>query len=78
MLIVGGPSKTLKLLTAMFVIMPTHYIKVELCDTIQIHLRSTTMEWQPLKKSMIHKRRVLAGCYVFKKLLKTTDLLVIG
>ena len=42
--------RTFKLLTALFFMMPTHYLKMEICDIKQIYLRSITKGWQPLKR----------------------------
>ena len=64
--------RTLKLLTALFVVMPTHYLEMEICDTIQMYLRSVPKGWQPLKKSTVH---LFALCLLFKVYVLSTHLL---
>ena len=44
---------TFKLLTALFVSMPAHYLYVKICDLILLCLRFTLTWWQPLNKSYV-------------------------
>lgn len=46
-----GTTWRLKKLQLLFVIMPAHYLLMEICDLIQINLRCTLKWCQPLKNS---------------------------
>ena len=61
----GRTSEYLKLLPALFAVMPTHDLKVEMYDMIQIYLRSNLKRYQPLKN--------IQKCFVLVVLGNTTS-----
>ena len=59
--------RTLKLLTALIVIMHTHYLEMEVCDMQQIYLKSILKGWQPLKNYRLYqtnKKRFPVGVLI--------------
>ena len=46
----------IKLLIALFVIMPAHSLYVEICDSIQINLKSIPLGWQNYEKNKMKNK----------------------